>query len=419
MHKYDRFTLDNGLRIIAQPMPAFRSTAVGIWLRAGSVDENAQTNGYSHFIEHLLFKGTHSRSAKDLAEEMDLLGGHVNAFTAKECTCFHAKVMDEQLPNAIELLSDLVLNAKLDPKDIEREKGVVLEEISMVEDSPEDVVHDLIASANFGETPLSRTILGPAQNIQSATRESIMAYKESLYSPHNCVVSVAGSYDKDELLRLVEKYLGGWQGRPVPERQPFEGAQKRHLSREKPIEQAHLCLGFDGIPQGDDRVYPLSIFSSIFGGGMSSRLFQKIREEQGLAYTVYSYPSSYVGVGVFTIYAGTSPKNVQAVIDTVAAEIQGMRRNGITKEEFDKAKIQLKGGYILSQESAVSRMNAIGRNALMLNRFTTEEETIAKIEATTMDGVMEVIELLLSSPMSAALIGNGCKADYSVLTNTK
>ncbi|MGI5899456.1 MAG: M16 family metallopeptidase [Christensenellales bacterium] len=415
MHKYDRFTLDNGLRIIAQPMPAFRSTAIGIWLRAGSVDETAQSNGYSHFIEHLLFKGTQSRSAKDLAEEMDLLGGHVNAFTSKECTCFHAKVMDEQISDALELLSDLVLNAKFDPGDIEKEKGVVLEEISMVEDSPEDVVHDLIASANFGETPLSRTILGPAQNIQEVTRESILAYKDSLYSPHNCVVSVAGSYDKDELLRLVERYLGGWQGRSVPERNPFKGAEKRQLYREKPIEQAHLCLGFDGIPQGDDRVYPLSIFNSVFGGGMSSRLFQKIREEQGLAYTVYSYPSSYVGVGVFTIYAGTSPKNVQAVIDTVAAEIQSIKKSGITKDEFDKAKIQLKGGYILSQESAVSRMNAIGRNALMLNRFTTEEETIGKIEATTMDDVMEVMELLLSSPMSAALIGNGCTANYSVL----
>ena len=416
MQKYDSFTLDNGLRVIAQPLPAFRSTAVGIWVKAGSVDETAANNGYSHFIEHLLFKGTHKRTARDFAEEMDLLGGQVNAFTSKECTCYHAKVMDEQLPNALDLLSDLVINAKFDPEDIEREKGVVIEEIAMVEDSPEDMVHDLIATATFGENPLAQTILGPESNIENATRESILEYKRNLYSPANCVLSIAGSYDKERLKELAESYLGGWSGGAARERASCDASDKKHLYREKQIEQAHICLGYDGVKQGDDRLYPLSIFSSIFGGGMSSRLFQKIREELGLAYTVYSFPSSYADIGALNIYAGTSPKNMQLVIDSIAGEIDKLKKDGITDDEFAKAKTQLKGSYILSQESTVARMNAIGRGALMQNRVKTEEETISKIEATTKDDVIDIMRFVFDSPMSAALIGSGCEADYSPLT---
>ena len=415
MQKYDSFTLDNGLRVIAQPLSAFRSTAVGIWVRAGSVDEAAENNGYSHFIEHLLFKGTGKRTARDLAEEMDLLGGQVNAFTSKECTCYHAKVMDEQFSGALDLLSDLVIGAKFDPDDIEREKGVVLEEIAMVEDSPEDVVHDLIATATFGDNPLAQTILGPGENIENATRESILAYKRNLYNPENCVLSVAGSYDIKNLKELAENYLGGWSGGGQSARTACDSSDKKQLYREKQIEQAHICLGFDGVKQGDDRLYPLSIFSSILGGGMSSRLFQKIREELGLAYTVYSYPSSYTDIGALNIYAGTSPKNVQLVIDTIAGEIKKMNADGITDDEFAKAKTQLKGSYILSQESTVARMNAIGRGLLMSGYAKTEEETIAKIEATTKDDVMDMMRFVIASPMSAALIGSDCKADYSPL----
>jgi len=284
-----------------------------------------------------------------------------------------------------------------------------------VEDSPEDVVHDLIAAANFGEHPLSRTILGPAANIEQAAREDVAGYRSRFYTPANAVLAVAGSYDEEKLGDLARTYFGPWQGGKAPERKSGACAAKRRLFKDKKIEQAHLCLGFDGVEQGSDELYAMSIFNSILGAGMSSRLFQKIREEQGLAYSVYSYPAAYAGAGMMNIYAGTSPKNVQAVADSIARELRAMLKDGVSRDEFDRAKQQLKGSYILSQESTTSRMNAIGRGALMLERVLEEDEVLEKIERATMDDVMAVMRRVVCSPMSAALIGDGCRVDYASL----
>lgn len=411
---YDKISLKNGLTLIAERMPSFRSAAIGVWVKAGSIDENAADNGYSHFIEHMLFKGTETRSAQDIAQEMDAIGGQVNAFTSKECTCFHAKVIDEHLERAIALLSDLVLHSKFAPEDIEREKGVILEEISMVEDSPEDVAHDLLAQANFMDNPLSQTILGPAENIKNATRESLLAYKNALYTPQNAVISIAGSFDLDKVCSLIERYFGFWKGTQPPARKDGEPCEKLHLFKKKSIEQAHLCLGFDCAPQGTDEVYACTIFNTILGGGMSSRLFQSIREERGLAYSVYSFPSAYKGIGMMTLYAGTSPKNVQEVANSVAQELLKIKEQGFTQEEFEKARDQLICGYVLGQESTNARMNALGRSALLTEKILMPDDVIAKIKRTTLDDVNAQARYCITSPMSAALIGKNNSVDYSI-----
>lgn len=409
---YDKITLKNGLTVISERMPSFRSAAVGVWVRAGSIDESSEINGYSHFIEHMLFKGTASRSAQDIASEMDAIGGQVNAFTAKECTCFHAKVMDEHLERAMALLSDLVLYSKFAPEDIEREKGVILEEISMVEDSPEDVAHDLLAEANFFGKPLAQTILGPADNIRKADQDALLAYKNLRYAPKNAVLSIAGNFDPEKILQLTQKYFGEWEGGVPAARADGVPSEKQRLFKKKSIEQAHLCLGFDSAPQDTDEVYAATIFNTILGGGMSSRLFQSIREQRGLAYSVYSFPSAYKGVGLMTVYAGTAPKNVQEVADAIAQELLRIKNEGVTPAEFDKARDQLICGYILGQESTNARMSALGRAALLAEKILMPDDVIGKIKSTTIDDVNAQARLSLSSQMSAALIGKNGSVNY-------
>lgn len=404
MFQYDQFTLPNGLRVIAQPMPAFRSVAVGVWLHVGSADETDQTNGYAHFIEHLLFKGTQTRSAQALAQQMDAIGGQVNAFTAKECTCFHAKIMPEHLEKALDLLSDLVLNPKLDPQDIEREKGVVLEEIAMVEDTPEDVVADLAALADFGQTALARPILGPSDNIKNASREALLAYRQRLYTPKNAVIAVAGRYDRAELERLCQHFFGSWQGGTPSARSAYMPVEKRFLYREKTIEQAHLCFGFDGVSMGDLRSYPMAVLNTYLGGGMSSRLFQTVREKLGLAYSVYSYPSNYEQCGVLTLYAGTSVANLPLVAEAIAKEIHDVCQEGASEQMLCKAKEQLRGSYILGQESTNARMMALGRALLTHQPVRSMDQVLALIDAVTVDDVNHVMRLAFDSPMSVALV---------------
>lgn len=401
---YDQFTLSNGLCVIAQPMPSFHSVAVGVFLRAGSVDETQKNNGYAHFIEHLLFKGTQSMDAQALAQEMDAIGGQVNAFTAKECTCFHAKVMSEHLNRALVLLSDLVMHPKFDSEDLEREKGVILEEIAMVEDMPEDVVAELAAQADFGTHALAQPILGPAENIIAVGRADIVKYWKTFYTPKNAVVAVAGKYDLAQLKNLCEICFGSWTGEKPADRGAFEPAAKRCLYREKSIEQAHLIFGFDGVSVGDARSYPMAAFNTYFGGGMSSRLFQTVREKMGLAYSVYSYPSNYESCGVFSLYAGTSPGNLIKVAHAIAQEIRQVRKIGMDQSALEKAKEQLRGSYILSQESTGARMMAIGRAKLTGQRIRSMDEVIAQINAVSLDDVNAAMHLAFDSAMSLALV---------------
>ena len=411
---YDKYVMDNGLMVMGENIPHFRSASVGLWVRSGSVNEGNADNGYSHFIEHMLFKGTESRTARQIAEEMDRIGGQMNAFTSKECTCYYVKVMDEHLPLAMDLISDLALHATFDAEEMEKEKSVIGEEISMVEDQPEDLVHELLAEAHFGAHPLARTILGPAENVQQATRDDLMAFMAGKYRPANAVLSVAGRYDADHVKELAEKYFGGWaKGALKTAELPGDAHAREIRVREKPIEQTHLCIGFPGIKHGEDESYALSVLNNALGGGMSSRLFQRIREENGMAYSVYSYPSSYTPCGMFTIYAGTAPRNAQTVVGMIGEEIRRFLKEGIGEQEFTDAREQLKGGYTLGQESTSARMTAIGRSQLMLGRVQTEDDVLHKIEAVTRDDVMRLAEGIFLKPYSASCVGPDVKLDFS------
>ena len=402
----EQFTLPNGLRVLCEQLPHLRSVSMGVWVKAGSILEREHENGLSHLIEHMAFKGTGRRSAKQIAQEMDAVGGYLNAATSKLCTCYYAKVIDENLPLAADILSDIVRFPAIDPKELDKERNVVLEEISMTDDSPEDVAYDLIASAMFGKQPLGQTILGPRELIASYTREDILAFRARHYSPMNTCVAIAGNFDLNQVKDLMAQRFGDWTG-GTGEIFPVNAVNQnpQTLTADKDTEQAHICLGYRGKPLGDADAYPMAVFNSILGGGMSSRLFQRIREESAMAYSVYSAPSAYPHCGDFTIYAAVSPRNVKTVLAQIDEETSRLVRDGATQEEFSMAKAQLKGGFILGQESAYNRMNSMGSNMALMNRVITTDETIRRIEAVTPEDVRRVAAETLGSPRSQAFVG--------------
>ena len=402
----EQFTLPNGLRVLCEQLPHLRSVSMGVWVKAGSILEREHENGLSHLIEHMAFKGTGRRSAKQIAQEMDAVGGSLNAATSKLCTCYYAKVIDENLPLAADILSDIVRFPAIDPKELDKERNVVLEEISMTDDSPEDVAYDLIASAMFGRQPLGQTILGPRELISGYSREDILAFRARHYSPMNTCVAIAGNFDLNQVKDLMAQRFGDWTG-GAGEIFPVNAVNQRPqtLTADKDTEQAHICLGYRGKPLGDADAYPMAVFNSILGGGMSSRLFQRIREESAMAYSVYSAPSAYPHCGDFTIYAAVSPRNVKTVLAQIDEETSLLVREGATQEEFDMAKAQLKGGFILGQESAYNRMNSMGSNMALMNRVITTDETIRRIEAVTPEDVRRVAAETLGSPRSQAFVG--------------
>ena len=402
----EQFTLPNGLRVLCEQLPHLRSVSMGVWVKAGSVLEREHENGLSHLIEHMAFKGTGRRSARQIAQEMDAVGGYLNAATSKLCTCYYAKVIDENLPLAADILSDIVRFPAIDPKELDKERNVVLEEISMTDDSPEDVAYDLIASAMFGKQPLGQTILGPRELIAGYTREDVLAFRARHYSPMNTCVAIAGNFDLNQVKDLMAQRFGDWTG-GAGEIFPVNAVNQRPqtLTADKDTEQAHMCLGYRGKPLGDADAYPMAVFNSILGGGMSSRLFQRIREESAMAYSVYSAPSAYPHCGDFTIYAAVSPRNVKTVLAQIDEETSLLVREGATQEEFDMAKAQLKGGFILGQESAYNRMNSMGSNMALMNRVITTDETIRRIEAVTPEDVRRVAAETLGGPRSQAFVG--------------
>lgn len=403
---FDHWTLENGLHVVGERLPYLRSVSIGVWMRVGSMMETPAENGLSHFLEHMVFKGTEKRSTRDIAEEMDAVGGQMNAFTGKDCTCFYAKVIDEDLPLAVDILSDMTLHASLDETEFNKERGVILEEISMEEDSPEDVVHELLSRIQFGNQAAGMPILGPAEQIAAYTRDDLANYRARHYHPENCVVALAGNYDPEQVLALMQQYFGEWkksgQRQTVPPMQPIPGQK---AAREKDTEQLHICLGYPGTFLGSDELYPMSVMNNLLGGAMSSRLFQKIREEMGMAYSIYTYPSTYVGCGTFAVYAGVSPKNGHAVLDETLKQLDLLCRDGVTEKEFREAKNQLRGSYLLGLESPGSRMQSMGRGQLHLDRCRTPEETVAKIEAVTIESVNAVARRIFSNAPCISVVG--------------
>ena len=403
---FDQYTLPNGLRIIGERIDHFRSVSVGLWVATGSQFEVPAEAGLSHFIEHMVFKGTARRTARQIAEEMDAVGGQLNAFTSKDCTCFYAKVVDEHLPLAMDVLADMVTAPAFDPVDLEKEKGVVVEEINMAEDSPEDVVSELLMLAHYGDQPVARPILGTADRIQAYRPEDLRRYWSRMYRPSNAVLSIAGHYDWEAVKAMAGALLGGWPAEGL-DKPPFvtHPVAPTLLTREKDIEQVHICLGYPGVASCDKRNFEMVIFNSVFGGAMSSRLFQKIREESGMAYNVYSYPNGYTDTGMLVVYAGTNPESVRPVVDMIRAEACAIADAGMTRREFDLAREQMKAGFIMAQESTSTRMQAMGRRLLLLNETRTEDETIDRIERADFDVTNALMREILTAPFSTALVG--------------
>ena len=407
---HDEWLLPNGLRVVGERLPYLRSVSIGAWMHVGSMMETHEESGLSHFLEHMVFKGTEKRTARQIAEEMDAVGGQLNAFTGRDCTCFYAKVIDENLELAVDILADLVVNATMDSVELEKERGVILEEISMDEDSPEDLVHDMLQLAQFGEQSPGQPILGPAAQVEAYTREDLLNFRRKHYAPKETVVALAGNYDPDKVLTWVTQYFGGWENEIAPVETPdWQVLTGQNALREKDTEQMHICLGFPGMAYGTEGVYPLAVANNILGGAMSSRLFQRIREDLGMAYSIYSYPNTYKGVGTFGIYAGVSPKNAETVLQEIRAELKKFVEDGISEKEFRDSITQLRSGYLMGLESPGARMQGLGRSTLLRGKPLSHEATLAAIEAVTMDKVMAVAREVLKQEPCIAIVGKGAE----------
>jgi predicted Zn-dependent peptidase len=396
--------LSNGLRVVMEQIPTCRSVSFGIWVKTGSRNEHDANNGISHLVEHMLFKGTERHSAQDIAEVFDGIGGNVNAFTSKEYTCYYAKVLDEHLPIAIDVLADMFFHSQLDVTELEKEKNVIFEEISMYEDTPDDLVHDLAAKASYGSHPLGYTILGTEDNLAKMTPDDLRAYMADHYTVENTVIAAAGNLD-DRALELIERHFGSFavRGGETAETEPDFLADL--LFHEKQTEQNHLCLTLPGLSVREENLYSMILLNNAIGGGMSSRLFQEIREKRGLAYSVYSYHTAHADSGLFTIYAGTAPKQTEEVLKVTMELLEDLKRSGITAAELKKGKEQLKGSLILSLESTGSRMNRLGKNELMLGKHYSLDEMLRRIDAVTMDDIDGLIGSLFGRPFAVAMVG--------------
>jgi predicted Zn-dependent peptidase len=388
-----RHVLPNGLIVITETMPQVRSVSVGIWVNNGSRREKATENGMAHFLEHMVFKGTERRSAEGIAREMDSVGGMLDAFTSKEQICFNAKVLDEHLPIAFDVLADLVLRPKLNSEDVKKEQQVVLEEIKMDLDNPEYMLHDIFTRGFWPEHSLGRPILGTPETVRNFSREVLFGRFQKWFAPDHIVVTAAGNVTHEQVLNLVEKEFGHMRpsGEPDAEFAPNTAAPI-HLEKKRDLEQVHLCIGVPCIPLADERRFAVAILNNLLGGGMSSRLFQNIREKQGLAYAVFSELTPYSDAGMLSVYAGTAKETVAQVLDLTIAEFRAMKESPVTEEELRRAKNHLKGSLMLSLESTSSRMSNLARQELYFHRFSTLDEILASIEAVTHDEVQSLAQ---------------------------
>nr|WP_245601954.1 pitrilysin family protein [Hamadaea tsunoensis] len=408
-----RTVLPSGLRIVTENVPAMRSVSFGIWVGVGSRDESAADGGASHFLEHLLFKGTRRRTALDISAAIEAVGGETNAFTTKEYTCYYARVLDEDLPLAIDVMCDAVANSVLNPSDVETERGVILEEIAMSEDEPADEVHDLHAELVFGDHPLARLISGTVDSITPMSRDQIDGFYHARYEPAAMVIAAAGRLDHDLVVAQVVAALAGTDlDRPagVPDGPrsmdaPVVYAPPRTASRSKDTEQAHLVLGGPGIGRRDERRFAAGVLNNVLGGGMSSRLFQEIREKRGLAYSVFSYTSQYAEAGTFGVYAGCAPGKVDEVLSIARDQLALMAADPITEAELRRGKGMLKGALVLGLEDTGSRMSRLAKGELLFGDILSVDELLRRIESVSVEDVSEIAAEILGGPDYLALIG--------------
>ena len=404
----DRVVLPSGLTILTETLPYVRSVALGYYLRSGSAVESVEHGGASHFLEHLVFKGTEHRSTTEIAQVIDILGGDVDAFTGKEYTSFYAHVLDEQVDTALELLTDIVTSPRFTDEDLEMERGVILEEIKMVEDTPDDLVHEIFVTAFWPDHPLGRPILGTEETVTRLQRQQIEEHYGETFHPTNLIFCASGNVKPEQIVPFLEKTF------PVDSRNPIRNewtapTPNQHviIKEKRELEQVHLCLGSRGYPQQFNERYAAALFNTILGGGMSSRLFQRIREKEGLVYAVTSYHNGYLHGGYEAVYAACAPKNLRRVLNITLEEMRKIKREGATASELKDAKLHLKGSILLSLESTVSRMSGIARQEYYFGKQFSPDEIIAAIDAVTLDEILGVANTVVDpASMSLTVIGN-------------
>ncbi|WP_028814832.1 M16 family metallopeptidase [Streptomyces flavidovirens] len=408
-----RTTLPGGLRVVTETLPSVRSATFGIWAHVGSRDETPSLNGATHYLEHLLFKGTEKRSALDISSAIDAVGGEMNAFTAKEYTCYYARVLDTNLPLAIDIVCDMLTGSLIRAEDVDAERGVILEEIAMTEDDPGDVVHDLFAKTMFGDTPLGRPVLGTVDTVEALSADRIRRFYKKHYDPTHLVVAAAGNIDHATVVRQVRKAFeraGALSRTDAVPLDPRDGSRVirtagrvEHLNRK--TEQAHVVLGMPGLSRTDDRRWAMGVLNTALGGGMSSRLFQEVREKRGLAYSVYSYTSSFADCGLFGVYAGCRPGQVHDVLKICRDELEKVAADGLPDEEIDRAVGQLSGSTVLGLEDTGALMNRIGKSELAWGDHISVDDMLARMAAVTPDDVREVAAEVLGHRPSLSVIG--------------
>ncbi|HEY4905228.1 MAG TPA: pitrilysin family protein [Candidatus Sulfotelmatobacter sp.] len=403
-----RKVLPHGLTVITEQMQHIRSASIGIWLETGSRDEDSESNGISHFIEHMVFKGTKHRTAEEIARQVDSIGGNMDAFTAKECICFNVKVLDEHVPVALDILADLVLHPIFDAQDITRERGVILEEIKMDEDNPDYLVHEIFTQNFWKDHPLGKPILGTKETVKRFERQAVFDTYAHRFAPGNIIVSAAGNLDHDKFVELVSKHFDHMK----PAKNGFHSAQPKISSRiilrnKKALEQVQLCLGVPCHPIAHEQRHAGYVLNTLLGGGMSSRLFQNIRERQGLAYSIYSDLNPYRDTGCLAVYAGTSLASASKVVQSVVSEFRKLKQEVVSDEELRRSKDQLKGSLMLSLESSTARMSNLARQEMYFDRFYDLDELIAKIEAVTASDLQSLAnEFFQTEKVAVAALGN-------------
>lgn len=402
-------TLENGLTIIGEEIPYVKSISFGVWINAGSRIEDKKISGVSHFIEHMLFKGTNKRTSKQIASEIDNLGGQINAFTSKECTCYYVKLLDEHIDIGLDILSDMILNSKFDISDIDKERAVILEELKMYEDSPEDLAYDMLLEHIYEGDGLGMNILGTRDSLKNIGQEELLEYFNTYYVPNNSVISLSGNFDFDTMVEKIEEKFKEWKKKEVNIKLTEATFNSCFISKNKDTEQVNIAINLKAIGiENNDEVYALAVINNIFGGSISSRLFQKIREEKGLVYSIYSAQSLYRKCGELGIFASMSKENLEEVCDIIKKEIQNLRENYLTEREIYESKEQLKGSYLLGLESTGSRMMSIGKSMLLLNQVKTTDEILECINNVSFESIKNVIDKVFNlSNLGICIVGKG------------
>ena len=404
---YKKHVLENGLTIIGEEIPYVKSISLGVWINAGSRIEDEEISGVSHFIEHMLFKGTRNRTSKQIASEIDNLGGQINAFTSKECTCYYVKLLDSHIDIGIDVLSDMILNSKFNEDDLDKERSVIIEELKMYEDSPEDLAYDLLTENIYKNDPLGMNIIGTEESLNRLNREKLLDYFNKYYVPNNSVIAISGNFNFDEIINKIEEKFKVWKKKDVNVDIKKAEFKSCFLTKNKDIEQVNLAMSLEAVPlENDKEVYALAVINTVFGGSISSRLFQKIREEKGLVYSIYSSQSLYRKCGELGIFASMSNEHLKEVYESIIEEIKIMKKYYLTDQEIKESKEQLKGSYILGLESTSSRMMSIGRSLLLNNKVESTDDILKSIDNVDRETVKKVIDKIFNlNKLGVCIVG--------------